>query len=279
MVVAPWREGIVCELLIPRAGLRPRSHTCRDEPEEDSRDTGDEARAVQAGVVFPQAPLVLGETQLEQMMKRHIGADFLVSREGELLAGAGATGLWLAHAARRLHPGRHLVQDDPGAAQAKGRPPPPGELRAPVLHPVDEEEGVAASSCITGSNTFISAGGTRPDSRGSRPLPSSSSWCSGRWRWPTGFPGGGASPPSWGSEPCVRGPVVRSLVSSGVGVAEGRAATENDRLFPPSAAYPRVSEVTAIALVERGVHAHCTESGHVWPLLGTRSNDRLLCRA
>ena len=44
------------------------------------------------------------------------------------------------------------------------------------------------------------------------------------------------------------------IVSSGVGVAQGRAATEDD---PPlsSPSLPRVSELTAVALVERGVHA------------------------
>jgi nucleoside-diphosphate-sugar epimerase len=44
------------------------------------------------------------------------------------------------------------------------------------------------------------------------------------------------------------------IVSSGVGVAPGRAATEDD---PPlsSPSLPRVSEVTAVALIERGVQA------------------------
>ncbi len=44
------------------------------------------------------------------------------------------------------------------------------------------------------------------------------------------------------------------IVTSGVGVAQGRAATEDD---PPlsSPSLPRVSEVTAVALMERGVSA------------------------
>lgn len=43
------------------------------------------------------------------------------------------------------------------------------------------------------------------------------------------------------------------IVSSGVGVAQGRAATEDD---PPlsSPSLPRVSEVTAVALMDRSVH-------------------------
>jgi nucleoside-diphosphate-sugar epimerase len=45
------------------------------------------------------------------------------------------------------------------------------------------------------------------------------------------------------------------IVSSGVGVAQGRAATEDDPPFPSSPSLPRVSEVSAVALMERGVHA------------------------
>jgi nucleoside-diphosphate-sugar epimerase len=65
------------------------------------------------------------------------------------------------------------------------------------------------------------------------------------------------------------------IVSSGVGVAQGRAATEDD---PPlsSPSIPRVSEVTALALIERGVKAsvmrlpqvHDTEKqGLITPLI------------
>ena len=43
------------------------------------------------------------------------------------------------------------------------------------------------------------------------------------------------------------------IVSSGVGVAQGRVATEDDPPMSPSPSLPRVSEVTAVALVERRV--------------------------
>jgi nucleoside-diphosphate-sugar epimerase len=45
------------------------------------------------------------------------------------------------------------------------------------------------------------------------------------------------------------------IVSSGVGVAQGRAATEDDPPLSSSPSLPRVSEVTAVALMERGIHA------------------------
>jgi nucleoside-diphosphate-sugar epimerase len=73
----------------------------------------------------------------------------------------------------------------------------------------------------------------------------------------------------------LRGSSRPFIVSSGVGVAQGRAATEDD---PPlsSPSLPRVSEVTAIALVDGGVNAsvmrlpqvHDTEKqGLITPLI------------
>jgi nucleoside-diphosphate-sugar epimerase len=45
------------------------------------------------------------------------------------------------------------------------------------------------------------------------------------------------------------------IVTSGLGVAEGRAATEDDPPFPATPSFPRASEATALALLERRVHA------------------------
>jgi NAD(P)-dependent dehydrogenase (short-subunit alcohol dehydrogenase family) len=66
------------------------------------------------------------------------------------------------------------------------------------------------------------------------------------------------------------------IVTSGVGVAQGRSATEDDPPISPSATYPRSSEAAAIALLGHGVQAsvmrlpqvHDTEKqGLVTPLV------------
>src|SRR5580658_2340163 len=48
----------------------------------------------------------------------------------------------------------------------------------------------------------------------------------------------------------LQGSIRPFIVSSGVGVVQGRAATEDDPPLPSSPSLPRVSEVTAVALME-----------------------------
>src|SRR5579883_2111971 len=126
---------------LAKADLTP-SDACGDHPEEGSGDARNETRSPEARVILGHAALVLGEAQLEQPVEGDFGPELLMRRQGEILARA-AGWLRLAHAARGLHAGGHLLQDDPGAAQAKGGTAPPRKLRAAVLYPVHEEEDVA----------------------------------------------------------------------------------------------------------------------------------------